>query len=108
AVVSHRFWQRELGGDPGAVGRKIDIDGRRFEVIGVTPPGFAGLDVGRSMEIAVPLCLDEMYEGDESPLRKSWRRVLAVVGRLKPGWTAERAPAHLGPLSPALPAPAVP
>src|SRR5258708_7545555 len=40
AVVSDRFWQHELGGDPGAIGRRIDLDGRRFEVIGVAPPGF--------------------------------------------------------------------
>ena len=38
AVVSYAFWSRELGGDPGALGRTLSLDGRRFPVIGVTAP----------------------------------------------------------------------
>ena len=46
AVVSYAFWQRELGGDPGALGRQLSLDGQRVPVIGVTPPEFFGVEVG--------------------------------------------------------------
>ena len=37
ALVTDRFWRRTLGGDPGAVGRTLALDGRAFTVIGVLP-----------------------------------------------------------------------
>ncbi len=40
-LVSHALWQRQYGGDPGIVGRKIMINGRGLEVVGVMPRGFA-------------------------------------------------------------------
>jgi putative ABC transport system permease protein len=40
-VVSHALWQRQYGGDPGIVGRKVMINGRGLEVVGVMPRGFA-------------------------------------------------------------------
>ena len=39
-VVSHGFWQQELGGDPAVIGRRLDIDGDAVEVVGVMPRGF--------------------------------------------------------------------
>lgn len=41
AVLSHNFWQEQLGGDPGVLGRSLSIDGEPFQVIGVMPEGFA-------------------------------------------------------------------
>ncbi len=40
AVLTHEFWVSRLGGDSGAVGRTIRLQGRALEVIGVLPPGF--------------------------------------------------------------------
>jgi hypothetical protein len=42
AVVSYSFWQRELGGDASAIGRKLTIDYHPVEIIGVTPGSFFG------------------------------------------------------------------
>lgn len=42
-VISDRFWRRRLNGDPSVIGRTIKIDGQPFTVVGITPPGFAGL-----------------------------------------------------------------
>jgi putative ABC transport system permease protein len=39
-VVSDAFWQRELGADPGAVGRVLHVDDEAYEVVGVMPAGF--------------------------------------------------------------------
>ena len=53
-VVSHSFWQRELAGDPSAVGRTLRLDGMLLPVVGVTAAGFHGIEVGRSYDVAVP------------------------------------------------------
>lgn len=42
-VVSHDFWQRRLGGAQDAVGRAVRLNGQSFTVVGVAPPGFAGV-----------------------------------------------------------------
>src|SRR6266478_6013988 len=43
AVISHAFWQRELGGDPGVLSRTLSLNGHTIPVIGVTPPSFFGV-----------------------------------------------------------------
>lgn len=101
AVISYGFWQREFGGEPSAIGRAITLDRHRYEVIGVTPPQFFGLEVGRTYDVAVPLCAEPLARA------KSWLDrpdvwFLGVFGRLKPGWTRERATAHLAAISPAM------
>jgi predicted permease len=101
AVVSHSFWQRELGGDPGILGRPISLSGHLIPVIGVTPPSFFGVEVGNRYDVAIPLCADSMMAEDGKgriPNAAAWW--LSLMGRLKPGWTEARATAHLHTLSP--------
>jgi putative ABC transport system permease protein len=95
AVISSGFWEREFGGDPGALGRTLTLDGRRFPVIGVTSPSFFGVEVGRRFDVAVPLCADMQKRRD---LKDAWW--LSAIGRLKPGWTVERADAYIKTVSP--------
>ncbi len=102
AVVSHAFWLREFGGDPAAVGRKITLDGQPFEVVGVTPPEFFGMEVGRRYDVAVPICAEEILNGENQRLDRRWSWWLLVMGRLKPGWTMERATQHLTAISPGM------
>jgi putative ABC transport system permease protein len=102
-VLSHAFWRREFGGDPSVVGRRMTLEGKPFEIVGVTPASFYGLEVGRSFDVAVPLCSEALLAGAENNRLASgtdwW---LIVMGRLKPGWTEARAAAHLAALSPAI------
>jgi putative ABC transport system permease protein len=102
AVISYAFWQREFGGDAAVLSRTISLDGSSFPIVGVTPPSFFGMEVGRMYDVAVPLCADQVFSGGTSRLdqRDAWW--LAAVGRLKPGWTVDRATAHLGQISPAV------
>src|SRR5436190_7713171 len=103
AVISHAFWQREFAGDAGVLGRSIRLDGRPFSIVGVTPPGFFGVEVGNRYEVAVPLCADPLFFEDGKgriPSRRAWW--LSIMGRLKPGWTVERANAHLQALAPSI------
>jgi predicted permease len=80
AVVSHGFWQQELGGDPAVVGRRVEIDGASVEVVGVMPRGF--YFPSPTFRIWRPLMLDpasDNYQGN------GW---LVLVGRERPGLTA--------------------
>lgn len=58
AVVSHAFWQRELAGDPAALGRPLSLSGHSVPVIGITPASFFGVEVGSRYDVAIPLCAD--------------------------------------------------
>jgi predicted permease len=100
AVLSHAFWKREFGGDAGAVGRTLNLEGRPFEIVGVTPASFYGMEVGRSFDVALPLCGEPLLGGENSLLNSGTTWWLTVVGRLKPGWTEERAAAQLASVSP--------
>jgi len=62
-VISHSFWQREYGGDKSVVGRKLTLADHQFEVVGITPPNFFGLEVGKSFDVALPICADAIISG---------------------------------------------
>src|SRR5215470_11616193 len=103
AVISHAFWQREFGGDPGVLTHTIRLEGYPFPIIGVTPASFFGVEVGNRYDVALPLCADRFLAEDKKgriPLRHAWW--LSMMGRLKPGWSTERANAHLRSLSPGI------
>ena len=91
AIVSYAFWQRELGGTPDAIGRRIMLDEAPVTVIGVLPQGFtiareedAFLTIGAHIELAA-----QMYAGRGNHFG------IAAVARLKPGVSVEAANAEL-------------
>jgi predicted permease len=103
ALLSYPFWQRTYGGDPAVVGRDLYLDGRMFPIVGVTPPGFFGLEPGRQFDVALPLCADLLLAGDgKGRLARLDAWWLSLIGRLNPGWSIDRASAHVRQLSPAL------
>jgi predicted permease len=97
-VLSHAFWQREFGGDRGIVGKTLSLDAQTVEIIGVAPAGFFGLEVGRGFDVAVPLCVDPTISGGNR-LASASEWWLIVLGRLKPGWSLERASLQLNAIS---------
>jgi len=84
-VISHAFWQKEYGGDAGVVGRKLTLANHPFEIVGVTPPSFFGLEVGRNFDLALPICADALVSGANNSLDNGTSWWLMVTGRLKPG-----------------------
>jgi predicted permease len=101
-VISHGFWQSEFGGAPEVVGRKLTLSDRQFEVIGVTPPNFFGLEVGKSFDVAVPICADPIFLGANTRLDSGTNWWLMPIGRLKSGWTIAQASAQLSGISTSL------
>jgi putative ABC transport system permease protein len=101
-TISYSFWQREFGGERSALDRTLSINRQPFRIIGVTAPDFTGVEVGRYFDVAAPLCGEPLVNGEYSQLRKRSGWWLSVMGRLKPGWTVERAAAQLRAISPGL------
>ena len=53
-VIGYGLWQRAFGGDPGAIGRTVLLNGHGYRVLGVTAPGFHGAELHRRFDIGVP------------------------------------------------------
>jgi putative ABC transport system permease protein len=97
-MISNEFWQREYGGDANIVGRQLTLADRTFEVIGVTPANFFGMEVGRSFDLSLPICAAALVRGNNR-MYSGIMWWLTVNGRLKPGWTMDQAAAHLQTIS---------
>ena len=102
AVISYAFWQREYGGAASAVGRTVRLDGHPFEIVGVTPASFFGVEVGRSFDVAVPICAEPIVEPARNAVAKRHYWWLDVIGRLRPDSTIAKAAADLATISPAV------
>ena len=94
-VVSHAFWQAQLGGDRQAVGRTISVNGRPFTLIGVAPPAFRGLYTGLAVDAWAPLMMQPQLRPRSSLTGGSW---LWAFARLQPGVPAATAQAELSAL----------
>jgi len=89
AVISYSYWERQFAGDPAAIGKTIYLGGIPFTIIGVTPRRFFGRNaVGRSADVVLP-----MFVHPQLALKD--HDTFAIMGRLKPGVTLERARADL-------------
>lgn len=97
-VIGYPLWQR-LGADPGSLGKTLRINGRLFTIVGIAPEGFTGTTALFSPELYVPLGMFETvtndFEGHGRKLASRDNHALILVGRLKPGVTAQMAGAPL-------------
>jgi predicted permease len=75
-VLAQAFWQRHFGGDPSAIGKSIQMNGRTYTVIGVMPAQF---NFPVAMQLWVPLAMTRAERADRSRLS------IAAIGRLRPG-----------------------
>jgi macrolide transport system ATP-binding/permease protein len=108
AVISHRLWQGRFNGEAGVVGRDVLLNGHRFTIVGVTPEGFNGAQLGALRDLYVPMMMQAVmrppragYSGEMDPdlLRRRTNRWLFGLGRLEAGTTPEQAAAALSVLS---------
>src|SRR6266851_3549517 len=99
AVVSHRFWRQHFGGADDVVGRQLTVLIQRqrfpFTVVGVMPPGFSGVAVGRVADVVLPFAAEPLLQGRDSALPETGRSWLEIMVRLKPGQTVEHTNAQL-------------
>jgi predicted permease len=80
-VVSYSFWQNELSGDAAVIGRQIMLNGDSYTILGVLAPRIrtvAGL--GLAPDVYVPVNRSLVPD-----MQSSDARIIALIGRLKPG-----------------------
>ena len=93
-VLAHGYWQRRFGGDPGIVGRAIDIEGFPMTVVGILPASAQLPD----------LQVDLWYPAYTYPEQQAWNNhTWNAIARLRPGFTAADAQRALAPLTARLP-----
>ncbi len=77
-VLTDAFWRTEYGADTGVVGRRLELDGESYDVLGVLRPG-AQVPGLASPKFWVPLPIDPAEESN-----RRWRG-FEVIGRMAPG-----------------------
>jgi putative ABC transport system permease protein len=95
-LLSHGLWQRRFGGDPGIIGREIDLGGKTT-VIGVLPAGFEFPISDENQDFWEPIFSAAFMTKGVREERAN--RFLQVIARLKPGATVQQAKADLDLLS---------
>lgn len=92
-VLSHRFWNAHFAGASDVLHRQVRIAGRPFQIVGVLAPPFDGLGSQGGMRTEIWIPVDAAANGPSAATRaeNASRPRLAVVGRLRPGSSAERA-----------------
>ena len=92
AVISHALWQRRFGGDPGIVGRTIELNGRPVTVVGVAPERFTGRFPGFVVDVWLPFAQGPALGlASAEALTSRGDRGVQVLARLRPGVTLEAA-----------------
>src|SRR5215217_6807319 len=96
AVLSYAFWERRFAKDPNLVGKTILVNERPLTVLGITPPGFFGVELSTNPDVRVPLMLTPIFN-PLPPTRLQSRRHqwLSVMARRKADVTTEQAQASL-------------
>jgi hypothetical protein len=83
-VLSDLYWTRRFGSDPNIVGRKVQLDGKTVEIVGVMPHGFEHPILWGTVDIWQPLRF--LLNGS-----KPWEQLSLVVWSSKPGVTIQQA-----------------
>ena len=96
-VLSYPYWTNRFNRDPGVVGRKIRVNDFPMTIVGVSAPGFAGLDPAQSPQIRVPILMKPAMMPDFGWIHFDDRRArwVQLFARLKPGYALQTAQAPL-------------
>jgi predicted permease len=94
-VITDGYWQRKFARSPEAIGRRIVIEGVPVTIVGVSPPGFTGANVGDTADLTLPLGVLPQIRPDRAYLVDSTSWWLRVLARPQPGISREQAKARL-------------
>jgi predicted permease len=94
-VLGYDFWQRRFAGAPTVLNQSVVINSTPMTIVGVAPRGFAGVAATQSPDLFVPLAMKAQITPTWNGLDDRRSRWLNIVGRLKPGLSADAAKTRL-------------
>jgi len=100
-VLNYAYWQAHFQGDPGVVGRTVQLNKYPFTVLGVAPPDFRGTALFFIPDMWTPIVNEAQIEG-VSELTARGDRDMWIVGRVRPGVTKGQLSSDLDSLAKAL------
>jgi putative ABC transport system permease protein len=99
-MVSDRLWRQRFGGTADVIGRRVRVERTMVTIVGVAPPGFVGVEVGRSFDLFVPIKTQAAIESG-GPLDEH-APYLWLLLRLRPDQSLEAATSAIRAAQPAI------
>src|SRR5580698_6740346 len=93
-VLSDALWRRAFNADRGVVGTTVELNGHPFTVVGVATAEFHGTERFVWPDYWLPMVNEEQVSGSDY-LHDRTAIAVTVIGRLKPGVTAQAATENL-------------
>jgi predicted permease len=97
-VLSHGYWTRRFGADPGILNKTLVVNGMPMPIVGVTQPGFSGVQVGQTPDIFIPITMKARLTPNWDGLNDHKDYWVAILGRLKPGLSRAQAQEGFSPV----------
>ena len=102
AVISYGYWERQFARDTGVVGQTFRLNGVPVEIVGVSPRGFEGSNVGSIADITMAVAAVPRVDPSSASLVGAGNFWLRVLARPKTGVPIAEAKARLASVWPAI------
>ena len=90
ALITDGYWRRRFAGDPGIVGRSLNVDAVPTTIVGVLPSSYRHVEEISARDVD----MFTLYRFDRAAPNRGGRFVRGI-GRLQPGRTVDEARAEL-------------
>ena len=108
AVISEGYWERNYQRDPCAVGSALLVEGQPTTIVGVTPPGFTGANVGETSDLTMAFQALPRLQPGRAGLLQAGNHFNRILARPAHGLSPKQAAARLKVVWPAIAGVAVP
>jgi predicted permease len=94
-VLSHSYWTRHFGADPGILNKTLLVNNVELTVVGVSQPGFTGVQVGKTPDLFVPMMMTQQMTQYGETLDQWNDYWMTLLARRKPGISDRQAEAGI-------------
>ena len=94
-VISYGYWRRQFGSDAGVIGQTVRLNGSPVTIVGISPPGFTGANVGAIADLTVTSATLPRLNPEAAALLGPGNFWLRVLARLQKGVAISQAKARL-------------
>jgi putative ABC transport system permease protein len=95
AVLSYGYWESRFAGNFAVLGQSIRIGGKPVKIVGISPRGFSGANVGDAANLTLPVAALAQLVPERAPQLESGSQWLRVLARPQPGISITQAKARL-------------